>query len=127
MKNLLKGLMVALVLFASGTAFGQTTFNVDNATSCSYKLTIALSPSSGSCLPAGSVLNVFVQPGSNTFTIPGTNGVRRVKFFGCCGTSSGSSVVSFYCGNNIAFGTTECNGLPVTFNFVQNNLIEVSN
>jgi hypothetical protein len=122
MKNLLKGFALACALFVSGTIFGQTTLNVDNATNCTYKISIALSPSQGSCAAAGIVINDIIYPGSNSIVIPGTNGIRRVKFF----ASSGSSVVSYYCGANTSFGTSECGGLPVMFNFVQDDLIEIS-
>ncbi len=127
MKNLFKSFLIVAALIVSGTAFGQTTLNIDNASSCDYELLLIFSNSSNPCGPATSRLNTNVTQGSNSYTVPAGMVVRRAKFIGCCGGSTGTSVISYYCSPTITVGDIDCSGNPVTLNFVQDDLIEISN
>lgn len=126
MKNLLKGLVLTFALLATTSVFGQT-LQVDNASGCIYELYLTFADVNDPCGPETGDLNTNVTTGSNTYTVPAGMVVQRAMFIGCCGSSDGSTVVSFFCGPTVSFGEVECGGLPVTFNFVQDDLIEVSN
>lgn len=111
---------MAAALFVSGSAFSQFTLTIENTTSCMYELLII----EGTCPGPTGRQNTIVHPGTNTYTIP--NDVRRARFIGCCGGSTGTATISFQCGPQINSTGIDCGTDDVIFNFVQQNLVEIS-
>jgi len=130
----MKKLFACLSLLAVVACFAPLTQAQDvlfcNATQCSYKIvgrttTNISTPCTGGVLQT---FNAFIPPGCS-FTLPvgPTATVKGMRVYDAGGIWT---VVSFYNCNGIpsvTAGAIECNGDPVTVNFVQADLVEITN
>lgn len=127
-KHVLGTIMSFCILIGAQQIHAQTTLTVDNATSCEYELLIILSATASPCtgLQPSEKINTFIPTTGTTVSIPAGRTIQRLKVIGCCGSSSGNTVVSYNCSPASVTGNTECYADPVTVNMISNTLVEIS-